>query len=71
MKIRRILASVGIILLLGLYATTLICAIVKTPFTGQLLRASMYGTFVIPVILYAAMIATKLLTGKKDDSAGR
>ncbi len=60
MKVRRILATMGILLLLGLYVTTLICAIIQTPFAHRLFQASLYGTFVIPVILYAFMIALKI-----------
>lgn len=66
MKLRRILATVGILLLLGLYVTTLICAIIRTPFTHQLFQASLYGTFVIPVILYAFMIAIKMAGKDKN-----
>ena len=61
MKLRRILALAGIIFLLGLYVTTLICAIIETPFTSQLLQASLFATIIIPVILYAAMLAAKFL----------
>lgn len=69
MKLRRILAAAGICLLLGLYVTTLICAIIQTPFTHQLFQASLYGTFVIPVILYAFMIAIKISgKDKKNDN---
>lgn len=72
MKVRRILATMGILLLLGLYVTTLICAIIQTPFAHRLFQASLYGTFVIPVILYAFMIALKI-SGKdrknSDDSS--
>lgn len=69
MKLRRILAAAGIILLLGLYVTTLICAVIRTPFTHQLLQASLYGTFVIPVVLYAFMIAIKMSgKNKRDDN---
>ena len=69
MKLRRILAAAGICLLLGLYVTTLICAIIQTPFTHQLFQASLYGTFVIPVALYAFMIAIKMSgKNKRDDN---
>ena len=69
MRLRRILAATGILLLLGLYVTTLICAIIQTPFAHRLFQASLYGTFVIPVILYAFMIAIKM-SGKdrKEDN---
>ena len=67
MKLRRVFATIGILLLLGLYVTTLICAIIRTPFTHQLFQASLYGTFVIPVILYAFMIAIKMSGKDKKD----
>ena len=66
MKLRRILALAGIIFLLGLYVTTLICAIIETPFTSQLLQASLFATIIIPVILYAAMLAAKFLKHNHD-----
>ena len=66
MKLRRILALAGIIFLLGLYVTTLICAIIETPFTSQLLQASLFATIIIPVILYAAMLAAKSLKHNHD-----
>ncbi len=69
MRLRRILAATGILLLLGLYVTTLICAIIQTPFAHRLFQASLYGTFVIPVILYAFMIAIKMSgKDKKEDN---
>lgn len=67
MNLKRILASAAIILLLGLYVVTLICAIIKTPFAYQLFRACLYGTFVIPVILYGFMIAVKIWGKKEKD----
>ena len=68
MKIRRILAAGGIVILLGLYVTTLVCAIIQTPFTSQLLRASLFATIIIPVMLYAAMLAIKFV--KRHDNDG-
>ena len=50
-------------------STTLICAIIQTPFAHRLFQASLYGTFVIPVILYAFMIAIKMSgKDKKEDN---
>lgn len=69
MKLRRILATAGILLLLGLYGTTLICAIIQTPFAHRLFQASLYGTFVIPVILYAFMIAVKISGKDKKENS--
>lgn len=51
-KGKRILAVIGIILLVGLYVTTLVCAIVGTENTMNILMASIYATIVIPAIIW-------------------
>ena len=66
---KSLLAITGIVLLIGMYIFTLVCAIIKTPFAKSLFMASLYCTIVIPVFIYIFMMVTKYLKGRgiKDD----
>lgn len=61
MKLQRILAIVGIIILVGLYASTLIFALLDSPNAQSLLTASIYSTVAIPIFLYAFQLVIKFL----------
>ena len=63
-KAKRILAILGIIVLVGLYLTTLACAIFAKDNVMNLLMASLYATVVIPVLIWAYTFIYKLM--KKD-----
>lgn len=71
-KIKQILAILGIILLVGLYITTLVCALSKSPDYEKMLSASIYATVIIPVLIWAYSFIYKLLKkhyGKDGDDA--
>ena len=51
-KIKRMLAFTGIILLLGLYAATLITSFMASPTANALFIASLVCTGFIPVAIY-------------------
>ena len=61
MKAKRILAIVGIVILLGLYISTLVFALLKSPAAETLLAASIYCTVAVPVFLYAFQLVVKCL----------
>ena len=65
-KGKRILAMIGVILLIGLYVSTLLCALFAKDNLMSLLMASIYATFVIPVLIWAYTFVYKLI--KKDNS---
>lgn len=67
---KRILALISVILLAGLYITTLVLAIVDSSATMDLFRGSIFATVVIPVIIWAYTYIYQLFTKKKnhDDS---
>ena len=74
-KIRQILAILGVIVLVGLYAATLVCALSKSDNYMNLLMASVYSTVIIPVLIWAYSFVYKLLKNyysekndKEDDS---
>ncbi len=64
-KFKQIFAIVGIILLVALYVSTVIFAIIDNPKTFTLLGASIAATIVIPVMLWVMGIFLRI--AKKDD----
>jgi len=65
-KAKQILAVVGILLLVALYGSTLVFAIIDDPNTFTLLAASIAATIIIPVMLWVMGIFLRL--AKKDDN---
>ena len=61
---RRIIALIGIILLAGLYASTLVFALMDNPAAKGLLMGAVFCTIAVPVLLYAMTLAAKTLRGK-------
>lgn len=64
MKGKRILAVIGVILLILLYVSTLIFALMKSPHWYDFFRASVGATILVPVLLFAYSLIYRLL--KKD-----
>ena len=60
-KIKRILALIGVVLLVCLYGSTLVFALMDSPAADGLLRASIAATILIPVLLYAYILIARLL----------
>ena len=58
-NIKRILAVIGVILLIGMYVCTLIFALIGSPASDDLL---------IPVLLYGFILITRLLKNKNDQN---
>ena len=65
--VRRVLALLGAVLLAGLYIATLIFALMDSPLAGSLLRASLFATFFIPIILYTVVMVGRLLKKRKEE----
>ena len=61
---RRIIALIGIIFLAGLYASTLVFALMDIPAAKGLLMGAVFATIAVPVLLYAMTLAAKTLRGK-------
>lgn len=64
-KFRQILAIIGIVILVGMYVATIICALSANENFMSMLMASIYASIVIPVIIWAFTFIYKLI--KKDD----
>lgn len=68
--IKRILAMIGVILLIGLYAATLILALIGGEQTLELLKTAIFASVVVPVLLWAYSFIYRLLEryySKKDE----
>lgn len=63
-KLRRIIALTGIILLLALYASTMVFALMKSPYAKGLLMSAVFCTIVVPVIVYAMTLVAKNVRGR-------
>ena len=58
---KRILAWIGIILLVLLYLTTLIASLINSPFSRSLFYASVAMTIILPVLLYGYHLIYRVL----------
>ncbi|MDO4616501.1 MAG: hypothetical protein Q4B03_03460 [Lachnospiraceae bacterium] len=67
-KLKRILALLGVILLLAMYGSTLVFALLDHPNAHGMLMGSIYCTIVVPVFLYAVMLAGRVLSKRKKES---
>lgn len=67
--LKRILAIAGLVLIAGLYAATIICALIDSPFARSCLIASLFCTIVVPVVIYAFLMITKQISGNTPGQA--
>lgn len=65
-NLKRILALIGAVLLLILYACTLVFALIGAPWSDMMLKASIGATILIPVLLYGMVLMARVL--KKNGS---
>lgn len=66
-KVKQILAIIGIILLVLLYLSTLVCAIIDHTETMRLFQASILATVIILVLLWAYSFIYKLIKKNAKD----
>ena len=66
-RTKRILALAGAILLLLMYMSTLIFALMDSPAATGFLKASIAATILIPVLLYGYILIARLLKGRGMD----
>ena len=66
-KLKQVLAWIGIVLLVGLYVLTFISSLFHSKFATELFYASLYATFIVPVVLYGCMMIIKYLKGDDSD----
>lgn len=58
---KRILAMIGVILLVLLYVVTLVCAIINSPWSVQMFKASVAMTIIVPVLIFGYKLIYKVL----------
>ena len=61
---RRIAALIGILLLLAMYGSTLVFALMGGPNARALLMGSVYCTIAVPILLYGMSMVAKSVRGK-------
>ena len=66
MKIRQILALVGVGIIFLLYLATLVCAFIDRSQSKSMLLASIFATFFVAFVVYAFNMAIKIV--KPDDN---
>lgn len=62
---KKVLAISTVVIIVALYITTLILALIGDVIPSSYFKASLYSTVVLPVILYIVMWLMKLL--RKED----
>lgn len=67
-KIKKVLAVIGVVLLVSIYIITLVSSLIDSPFAHSLFKASLFSTFAVPVFLYAVMLVYRLLKERNDNS---
>lgn len=67
-KVKQILAIIGTIVLVGLYVSTIVCALSSSDNFMNLLLASIYATVIIPVLIWAYSFIYKLLIKDQDNN---
>ena len=69
-KKQRILAIIGIVLLVGLYIAALIASFFKSPTAQGFLYSALFCTFFIPIVIYLLQFfAGKTRPSDDDDSS--
>lgn len=63
----RILALLGVILLVLLYVSTLIFALIDNPVADDCLKAAVAATILLPVVLYGFVVIHRLITSDDSD----
>lgn len=66
MKLKRIGALIVVILLVAIYASTIIFALSDSPDAIYLFRASIFCTVIIPVMLYGYIVIHRVFNHKND-----
>ncbi len=66
--VKRILAIIGLVIIVGLYVTTLILAICGNENTRGLFMASIFSTVMVPVIIYVIQWLYKLVKKQAEET---
>ncbi len=67
-KGKQILALAGVIILVLMYISTLIFALLDSPMSADLLKASLACTIILPVLLYGFALVHRLAQKNNENS---
>ena len=67
-KAKRFFALAGVILLVLMYASTLIFACMDSPMSGDLFKASVACTIILPVLLYGFSLVHRLAKKNNENA---
>ena len=59
-KSKRIVAIIAIIILVASYITTLVAALIDSPFAAKLFQASLFCSCVVPIVIYGYILIIRL-----------
>lgn len=68
---KKFLAFLGAVLLLGLYLTTLIFALIDSPFAYTMFKICLYCTIMVPVLIYAMILVYRRVKEKNEEIYGK
>lgn len=66
-KAKQILALIGVVILIGLYVSTLVCALSSSENFMNMLMASIYATVIVPVLIWAYTFIYRLVRKDSDN----
>lgn len=67
-KTRQIMAWIGIILLIALYVSAMVLAFMGGERAQTLLRAAIFCTFIVPIMLWVYTFIFKLVKDRKQEN---
>lgn len=68
---KRILALITIVILVGLYIATLIAAIAHTPNSNSLFMGALFASVILPVLLFAIFHTYDIIKGIHEKKAAK
>lgn len=65
---KRIAAIAALVLIGGLYLTSLILAFIDSPFARSCLMAALFGTIVVPAVVYGYLVLMGHMKGRPEEN---
>jgi len=64
---KRVLALIGVVLLLAMYIVTFVLAMMNNPATDGLFKAAIFCTLTVPILLYGYQLIYKYLKNRNNN----
>lgn len=65
-RLKRIMAWIAIVLLIGMYIVTAVMAFMATPGSFHMFQTSLAATIMVPVMIYVVLFLYRLIHPEKD-----